>query len=644
MIHLYCARIIAVLALAFFSLRCVLGATPGDTFVELTQGRISAIADMLPASAKGFGPTYHDRAAFAALSANPAFAKVIPQAERLLSEPFPPWSDDAYLDFSRTGQRPAGEKMLSARSDWLNTLVWAECLENRGRFVPTINMVLHELASQRSWTLPAHDDKLTSFNGTGYFVELNSAGLAANLAQSLYMLDDKVDPNVRREVLSALDQRVFKPMLSSYETGAGHWWLTGTNNWNAVCLAGVTGAALTIVPDVHERAVFAAAGEHYINNFVSGYSGDGYCNEGLGYYNYGYGHFMLLREQLLQATSGKLDLFSIPKIKNMAMFGPHIEIINGISPSIGDCRFGTKIDPMVLWYNSRVLGLGLERYDNLDFVKPGAPALSAMLSFPNSASESAPSKTVAAGAGLRSYFSDAGVLICRPAVGGNFGVCLAGGNNDKSHNHNDIGSFSIVVGDQMPIGDPGGPYVYTKDTFGPLRYTKFEIFRSRNHPVPLVEGVEQKAGKQSVAKILLAKFSDIQDEFDMDIASAYPAPDLTKLVRSFTYDRTGAGSLVVRDDYAFKSPQSFEIGLTTHGAWKQLDANTLEFTLEGQSVEARVSAPGPWTADAVTVVDNAPPFTRVGVKLNDPSQSGAVIVTYTPVEQVLPSPAPKSTP
>ena len=599
-------------------------------FVELKSARIAEIAALLPAAPKGFGPTYHDRTAFDALKARPAFAKVIPDAEKLLTADYPAWSDDLYLDFSRTGKRPPGEKMLGARRSWLPTLVWAECLEDRGRFVPKLNMVLHELATEKSWTLPAHDGGLTNFHGTAYEVELNSAGLAQDLAQSLYMLDDKVDPNVRREVMEQMQRHVFSPVYASLQTGKGNWWLTATMNWNAVCLAGVTGAALAVLPDRSQRAVYAAAGELYSRNYVKGFSPDGYCNEGLGYYNYGFGHYLALREELWQATQGKLDLFSDPKIHNMALYGPHIEISNGVAPAIGDCRFGVKVDAQILWYCSRVLGLGLTRYDGLDFVKPGAPAPAAMLSFPNSATQTPPSGKVAAGVGLRSYFNDAGVLICRPAAGGRLGVALAGGNNGKSHNHNDVGSFSVALGSELPVGDPGGPHAYTKDTFGPERYTKFQMFRSRTHPVPLPAGHEQVPGRDAAAKILKTDFTDASDLFVMDIAPAYKAPEVTKLVRSFTYSREGAGSLTVRDDFAFSSPQTFEISLTTHGQWKQVAPDTLDFQAGAETLRATIQAPGEFTVTAETIEENAPPFTRLGIKLKDPLQSGSVTVTFRP--------------
>ena len=83
------------------------------------------------------------------------------------------------------------------------------------------------------------------------------------------------------------------------------WWLTTTNNWNAVCLAGVTIAATAMIDDRHERAFYLAAAEKYIRNFLDGFTADGYCSEGLGYWNYGFGHFLLLAESLSSGDRGK---------------------------------------------------------------------------------------------------------------------------------------------------------------------------------------------------------------------------------------------------------------------------------------------------------------------------------------------------
>ena len=74
---------------------------------------------------------------------------------------------------------------------------------------------------------------------------------------------------------------------------------------------------------------------------------------------------------------------------------------------------------------------------------------------------------------IRSYFDQTGVLITRPIPGSycKMGVAFKGGNNNESHNHNDVGSFTIVSGKEIMVGDPGA-IPYTSNIFDPqYRYT-----------------------------------------------------------------------------------------------------------------------------------------------------------------------------
>lgn len=606
-----------------------------EKWSQLSPARITEIESLLASTPRGFGPDYRDRATFTKLASLPAFAATIREAEKLLSAPFPAWSDERYLAFSRTGVRPDGEKMLRDRNSWLATLTWAECLENRGRFIPRLTEVIEQLVAQPTWTLPAHDRSLGGFNRTAYVVDLASSSFAHDLAQCLHLLGDKLPANLRASAHAALRQRIFDPVLVSLRGGKGHFWLRIENNWNSVCLAGVTGAALATLPDPRERAVFVAAAEHYSRNFLRGFGDDGACSEGLGYYNYGFGYYIILREEIWQATAGRLDLFKDPKVRSIATYGLRLEINPGVYPAIADCRFGTRTDPRILWYCSRVLGLGLARYESADFRRPGELAHASLYTFPNSASAARPAATpapeIASGLGLRSYFDATGLLICRPAPGGRLGAALQGGHNDESHNHNDVGSFTVALGGEVPVGDPGGPHAYTADTFGPLRYTKFQMFRSRTHPVPLVAGLEQIPGRAAAAKVLQTRFSADVDVFILDLAAAYKAPSLRKLVRTFTFSRKGAGALIVSDEFAFSKPESFELSLPTHGTWRRTGPATLEFTRGSETLLARIDAPGELEFTDERIDENAPAFTRLGIKLKSPARSGVVTMTFTPL-------------
>ncbi|MFH1730305.1 MAG: hypothetical protein ABIF82_01475 [Planctomycetota bacterium] len=77
-----------------------------------------------------------------------------------------------------------------------------------------------------------------------------------------------------------------------------------------IMVAGVTGSALAMVDSRDGRARFVAWAMKYSKNFLRGFTPDGYCTEGLGYWNYGFGNFAAPAEMVRQATSGRIDLLA----------------------------------------------------------------------------------------------------------------------------------------------------------------------------------------------------------------------------------------------------------------------------------------------------------------------------------------------
>ena len=87
-------------------------------------------------------------------------------------KPQPAWNDTAYLDWSNFRLRTA-DAMMAARYEPLKELAIVECVDYNGEFLPKIEEYLNGLASQRSWSLSAHDTDLSYYNGK-YFIELGS--------------------------------------------------------------------------------------------------------------------------------------------------------------------------------------------------------------------------------------------------------------------------------------------------------------------------------------------------------------------------------------------------------------------------------------------------------------------------------------
>jgi len=244
---------------------------------------VKKYAALLPERPQGVGRPIGDRQAWQNVAKAPAFQGVVARAEKLLKAPMPELTDDDYLDYSRTGNRSRGERVLGQRHSRLPQLVLAECIEDRGRFLSAIEAAIRAIAAEKSWTLPAHDGSLKNFYGTERDIDLASSALSWNLATADYWLGDKLDADVRKLVRSELQRRCFTPFRGYVLAGKPSlWWATAANNWNAVCLAGVAGSALAILDAPHERAFFAAAADQYFNHFLEGCAAGGECGEGLG--------------------------------------------------------------------------------------------------------------------------------------------------------------------------------------------------------------------------------------------------------------------------------------------------------------------------------------------------------------------------
>jgi hypothetical protein len=621
-----------ILSCIIISQETTLGAA--DT---IDQNRIKYIS-MLPEKPAGFGSPISDRNAWKKLARNDSFQKIILDAEKLLQQPIPEQPDNLFLDFSRTGNRTRWQRVSGIRRRRISTLALAECLENKGRFIPAFAEIVRVLCSEHTWVMPAHDRDLTNFNRTSTDIDLGSSTLAWSLATADYLLADKLSPKIRRIIHNNLDERIFEPYRGMVMGKRNkNWWMTGTNNWNAVCLAGVTGSALAVIDPPDQRAFFIAAAENYSKNFLAGFTDDGYCSEGLGYWNYGFGYYIMLSEMIYQATGGKVDLLQNSKAKQAATFGANIKIINDVYPAFADCSIRARPSSKLMYFISRRLGLALRSWEQINPVSAsGSLYQSMMYSFPNSASHAPLNQGYSSGPGIRSWFDKAGILISRPGPNSSsqLAVALKGGHNQEHHNHNDVGSFVVVLGDKSLLLDPGGE-IYTARTFSSRRYES-NVLNSFGHPVPVVAGKLQQTGSKARARVVSKNFTDSTDTLVLDISSAYNVPELRKFERRFVYSRIGKGSLCVTDEVTFSRPCTYGTALITFDSWKQSSSHSLVVYDSEKALNVDIKIIGsnlkiqPETINEDVSARKKP--TRIGINLTEPVIQALVSLRITPQE------------
>ena len=600
--------------------------------------RVREIAGWLSPQPAGFGQPITNRAAWDELLARqPELQKLVVEAEKKSAQPLPEQPDALYLDYSKTGNRDRWQSVANERRGRIHLFAEAEGLENQGRFLKPLEETIAAVCAEKTWVMPAHDPKLKNFHGETVEIDLGAAMLGFDLATADWLLGEKLSPATRRLIRENLERRIFTPYRAAVRGERPEfWWMRGQNNWNAVCAAGVTGAALTMLPSADDRAWFIAVAEKNVRYYLAGgFAPDGYCVEGLGYWNYGFGHYCELAEIIREATGGQLDLLELPPARQPALFGLRAEILNGVYPAIADCHPDEKPASPLMWYLGKRLGLDASRWSRV--IRGGMLYDFACMEFlPTNA-------PVLAGAqpdadlDLRSWFPIGGVLICRPgaAVKNPLAVCIKGGHNGVSHGHNDLGSFSVVAGTNMLICDPGGE-VYTARTFSSHRYES-KLLNSFGHAVPVVAGKLQSAETSARAVVVAANFTAAADTVTFNLRSVYPVKDLEKLERTFVYSRGESPALEVRDEVKFSTPETFETALVSWGKFRQTGTNEMDVVDAGSAIHVTMDTQGRafhWTQETIDenhAAKRKP--VRLGIVLDEKVSAATVIFHIRPVEK-----------
>lgn len=544
-----------------------------------TERRIKEISALLPDVPAAPGPVINDRKSWEAYAEHAS--AIVAEADQFLTEPIPELSDELYREFSRTGVRTGYQRLYGLRSYRLVTFTLAECATNQGKYLDALIAEMEAILSEKTWVLPAHDSSMKNFRGESISVDLGAAHRGGTLAVIASWLGDKLPDALREKTQAELNRRIFQPYLESIRAGAGPCgWVNGENNWNAVCNAGVVIAALSTVADRQTRAEMIAGAENSLLKYTEGYPNDGFCSEGIGYWNYGFGHYLLFCETVLRATQGKLNYYLNPKLPQIASFAERLALADRVLPSFGDVlvypqpsawisnlaavrlygkAIDTPLDPPGKATGPGPLGNSLYVNALLNFPPPSMPRFA----------QAQPEKPDP----LRGWFPDAGVLVCR-APGSSFAAAFKGGAVEEGyshHDHHDLGQFVVSYNNRTPLLDPGQE-PYTARTFGPQRFES-EFLNSFGHAVPLVAGKLQHGGVR--AELVRSEFRLQEDIFILDLKPAYDVPNLRKLYRTFRFSREHEGSLTVSDHVEFHTPDSFGGALITYGSIEESSSGFL---------------------------------------------------------------------
>ena len=515
-------------------------------------------------------PTIDDRSAWEEVDPFVRLSYTI-SALDCLSKPIPQLTAGLYAQFKQNGNREKFEKAYFARREMLASLVIGECIEDGGRYLNKIIDVMWAICEESCWVIPAHYDHDPLRPETLYlpdvmrepsYIDLFSAETGAILTLSVYLLKTRL--TALMPIAERVEYEVKRRIINTYRAHPEiHW--TGLekghflNNWTPWIYSNLLTTALLSVDDAKVRNELVMNAAKGIDAFLATYSPDGACNEGPGYFGRAGASVLDNLELLYAATGGAVNVYAEPLIRNMADY-IRLASINGeyfINFADAACRI--QPDAQVLLRAAEKLGL-----KELNAFAAGIDNAATEMRYDyrriKNAIEYKEVKAKNAPYPLSHSFEGTQVCFARENPQ-NTGLYFAakGGNNNESHNHNDIGNF-IVYADGEPFIIDVGVETYRRETFNEMRYTIWTM-QSRYHNTAIIDGCDQLPGGEYCASDYVFKDSGEAAVFGVNMAPAYG-----KDAGVLNYKRTLAlnrdtHTLALKDEYEFKTPQTLVLPL-----------------------------------------------------------------------------------
>ena len=507
--------------------------------------------------------------------------------EEMLDKPFPLLTEEKFWLFEKTGNRTVYEQDYFAKRRFL-TVFGVAALRmkkdkltklgkiNREDICKKLEAVLIDICEEECWALPAHVDRGSDVNWRKT-IDLFASETAESLAYIIDMVGDWLSEACCNLVKENVKNRVLEPFFTN-SVGSYHW-ERRENNWNAVCNGSIGSAYL------HSLASDEEINEKYIDricdnlcHFIDGYADDGTCLEGIGYYDYGMTYFVNFSMELFDISDGRIDLLrgewngckagSDDKRARIATWLSKCYFASGRTVSFSDgnsrrkyrmglvCALAMRFPDAKLPefrmagsveedHCARFIPHKLDYFctkEYIDYLKEHAAEKMNILSDSELEDKS---ETVSGMTAKNGEFVilDSAQWCIGKAVNG-VGMACKGGHNAEPHNHNDVGSFLYVVGDDMLLVDLGAGE-YTKAYFNEERYNIF-CNNSFSHNVPIIAGNGQRAGKEYKCTFFEAVDGTDKGTVNLEFSQAYEKNLIHNIKREYVFDKIN-GNLEIKD-------------------------------------------------------------------------------------------------
>jgi hypothetical protein len=499
------------------------------------------------------------------------------------------------LLIERTGDRDEYQRVSFEKRQVLGTLLLAEVYENKGRFVDPIIDGVWSICEESFWGVPAHLPKTKEISGlidtSSPFVDLFAAETGTLLSWVDYFLGEKLDavsPQIRKRIYNETNYRILQPLMTKH-----HGWMTSTangrrpNNWNPWICSNWINTALLLERDETKRSESVAKALQVLDNFLNPHPMDGGCDEGPSYWGAAAASLYDNISLLNLATSNAFDyVLKDEKVKNMGKYIYRAQIGEKYFLNFADADPQPRMAATMIYRFGKDIGDEAMMKFGAYYQDETSGDISRFHYFRNLFGVFIQDEFRNAAKGLPLpkdvWLPDIQVMAARDNEGttDGFFVAAKGGNNDESHNHNDIGNY-VVFYDGLPLLIDVGRGTYTRKTFSDRRY---EIWYNRSdyHNVPTINGMTQSAGAEFKANEVKYLAGRGYAEFNLDISNAYPSDaQINSWKRTIRLNR--GKNVVVSDAADLKSPGAVVQHLMTSSRAEVSKAGEILIHYKGES-------------------------------------------------------------
>jgi len=461
-------------------------------------------------------------------------AKLIKRGEAALKLDFKGIPATVMLEFVRNGNRTDYEKLSFAKRNQLWDLVLAESVEGKGRFMDKIVDGIWSISEESFWGISAHVGAQKA--GAGLpdvqdpIVDLFDAETSAVMAWTDYFVGpklEKVSKLIRPRIAYEIERRTLIPMTTAkYGWMGGHDPEAKLNNWAPWIASNYLISALLIEKDETKRLDAVQRAIKITDQYIDGLGVDGGCEEGPSYWTAAGGCVYDVLNELYDVTGGKTNIYKDPFIEKMGSYIYKTHIAGEYFINVADAHPTLKPDGLMIYRFGKdmnyepMMNFGSWAYHSF----AGEDVSYEQFHRTRGLYNMTAIKTVSASVPKESdvadmWYSDVQLMASRSNNG--LFVSAHGGTNGESHNHNDVGDFTVYA-DGYPVIIDVGSGTYTARTFGKDRY-KLWFNTSPFHNLPTINGHEQGAGLKFEATDVKYSQNGPVSALSMNIAKAYPA-------------------------------------------------------------------------------------------------------------------------